>query len=135
MRISDWSSDVCSSDLRRGPSVMRAYRFDRLGAIDDLKLLDIPLSTPVAGEVTVRMRAASLNYRDLLITGNCYPGASPPIVPLSDAVGEIVACGPAVTPWRTGDRVRFSFFRDWIAGPRKARLDRTRVGEGQRGQV
>jgi NADPH:quinone reductase-like Zn-dependent oxidoreductase len=74
--------------------------------------------SPGPGEVTVRIRAASLNYRDLLVrSGKSASGGTGPVVPLSDGAGEIVATGPGVTEWAVGDRVALTFFRDWIDGP------------------
>ena len=73
---------------------------------------------PGPGEVAVRIRATSLNYRDLLVrAGKSASGGSEPVVPLSDGAGEIVALGEGVTNWRSGDRVALTFFRDWLSGP------------------
>ena len=73
---------------------------------------------PGPGEVAVRIRATSLNYRDLLVrAGKSASGGSEPVVPLSDGAGEIVALGEGVTDWRSGDRVALTFFRDWLSGP------------------
>jgi len=72
---------------------------------------------PGPGEVAVRIRAASLNYRDLLVrAGKSASGGSDPVVPLSDGAGEIVALGEGVADWQTGDRVALTFFRDWLSG-------------------
>ena len=76
------------------------------------------IPSPGPGEVLVRIRAASLNYRDLLVrSGKSASGGAGPVVPLSDGAGEITATGPDVTAWTTGDRVALTFFRDWIEGP------------------
>ncbi len=68
---------------------------------------------PGHGEVAVRVRAASLNYRDLILADN------PQIenrVPLSDGAGEIIGVGEGVNDWKVGDRVCVNFFRDWLGG-------------------
>ncbi len=66
----------------------------------------------------MRIRAASLNYRDLLVrSGKSASGGAGPVVPLSDGAGEITATGADVTEWTVGDRVALTFFRDWIEGP------------------
>ncbi|RYX85751.1 NAD(P)-dependent alcohol dehydrogenase [bacterium] len=68
---------------------------------------------PGHGEVAVRVRATSLNYRDLITAEN------PKVenrVPLSDGAGEIAAVGKGVTGWNVGDRVCVNFFRDWQGG-------------------
>jgi NADPH:quinone reductase-like Zn-dependent oxidoreductase len=65
----------------------------------------------------VRIVAASLNYRDLMILRGLYGNAREGLVPLSDGAGEVVAVGEEVTRWNKGDRVAPNFFRDWIDGP------------------
>jgi NADPH:quinone reductase-like Zn-dependent oxidoreductase len=72
---------------------------------------------PAAGQVKVRVRAASVNYRDLLIAKGAYRGgAIPHCIPLSDGAGEVAAVGPGVTRFKPGDRVIGAFFEDWAAG-------------------
>jgi NADPH:quinone reductase-like Zn-dependent oxidoreductase len=78
-----------------------------------LQLVEIEKPDLQSGEVLVKMHAASLNYRDLLNAQN-EPKAG--LVPLSDGAGEVVAVGPGVLPWQSGDRVCGTFFRDWIYG-------------------
>jgi NADPH:quinone reductase-like Zn-dependent oxidoreductase len=79
--------------------------------------------------VLVRIRAASLNYRDLLIaTGRYLRGATYPLVPLSDGAGEIAAIGAGVTSFRVGDRVTTSFFAGWVDGPQTPERAATALG-------
>jgi NADPH:quinone reductase-like Zn-dependent oxidoreductase len=87
---------------------------------------------PKADEVIVRMRACSLNYRDLIISEGGYPGinAGESIVPLSDGSGEVIQVGSNVTKWKVGDRVISSFFQDWIDGPFLAAHMKTALGGG-----
>lgn len=68
------------------------------------------------GQVRVAMRAASLNYRDLLVRKGMDPSALPRLAPLSDGAGEVVEVAPDVTVWQIGDRVMPSFFPDWHEG-------------------
>src|SRR5208337_1604500 len=78
---------------------------------------DRPAPEPGHGEILVRVRATSLNYRDLMIAKGAYRrGAKPNVIPLSDGAGEIVAVGPGVTRFKVGDRVCGAFFPDWAAG-------------------
>lgn len=70
------------------------------------------------GYVLVRVRAVSLNYRDLLMINGLYnPKLPRPRVPGSDAAGEVIAVGPDVTRIRVGHRVTGTFFQRWYNGP------------------
>jgi NADPH:quinone reductase-like Zn-dependent oxidoreductase len=102
--------------MKRGDA-MRAYLIDSTGGIDAVKRVELPEPRPGDGEVLVRVRANSLNYRDLGITrGGYLRNDTRPVVPLSDGAGEVVEVGAGVTRFKAGDRVVASFFRDWIAG-------------------
>jgi NADPH:quinone reductase-like Zn-dependent oxidoreductase len=96
---------------------MKAYEINPAAADGVLTLVDRPDPEPKAGEVLVRMRAASLNYRDLLVADNAYGVSTDNLVPLSDGAGEVVALGTGVTKRRVGDRVAGAFYPDWISGP------------------
>ena len=88
-------------------------------SLDGLVLRDAPEPVPGAGEVLVRVRACSLNYRDQIIPLGLYMGGpvAEDTVPLSDGAGEIVALGEGVTGWAVGDRVAGLFFQNWADGP------------------
>ena len=82
-----------------------------------LKLVDAPVRSPGAHEVLVRVRAASLNRRDIFIIKGQYPmGKRDNIVPLSDGAGEVAAVGPGVTRFHVGDHVAAAFFQSWVSG-------------------
>jgi NADPH:quinone reductase-like Zn-dependent oxidoreductase len=98
---------------------MRAYELQGNG-LETLAAVERPSPRPAAGQVRVRIRAASLNYRDLMIAGGSYGRAGAqrrPLVPLSDGAGEVVEVGPGVASLRPGDRVAGNFFQRWIEGP------------------
>lgn len=98
-------------------AVMKAVELTGIG-FEYVKIGQMPKPEPKAGEVLVRMRAASLNYRDLLMVQGVYSRRKViPIVPLSDGAGAVEAVGEGVTQFQPGDRVIGSFFQDWIAGP------------------
>ncbi|HLP25003.1 MAG TPA: NAD(P)-dependent alcohol dehydrogenase [Acidobacteriota bacterium] len=95
---------------------MKTWQIDRFG-IDALRLADAALPQPARGEVLVRWRAFSLNYRDLVIVEGSYlPQLPMPFVPLSDGAGEIVAVGDGVTDWQIGDRVVGHYVQSWQSG-------------------
>src|SRR6187401_1498119 len=94
---------------------MKSWGIEKHQALERLSLVDQPIPEPSPGEVLIRVRAVSLNYRDLLNVENQRPGnLPPPLVPCSDGAGDVVAVGAGVTRWKVGDRVAGSFFRDWI---------------------
>jgi NADPH:quinone reductase-like Zn-dependent oxidoreductase len=83
-----------------------------------LALESRPDPSPGPGQVLVRIRAASLNYRDLLVArGEYNPKLPLPRVLGSDGAGEVVAAGAGVTRWKPGDRVAGCFFQEWPGGP------------------
>jgi len=86
-------------------------------SLDGLKRTERPEPAPGPGQVRLRVRAASLNYRDLLtVEGRYDPKLRLPLVPLSDAAGEIDAVGPEVDGLRVGDRVATLLNQRWDAG-------------------
>ena len=90
------------------------------GAVGLSNLVLTEAATPVPGpdEVLIRVRAVSLNFRDLDTVRGTYPGGqyALPFIPGSDAAGEIVATGDRVTEFRTGDRVVPNFWQHWQTG-------------------
>lgn len=96
---------------------MRRYVITPGRGADSLALIDCTVPEPGRGQVLVALKAASLNYRDLLIADGMYPGGSDSsIVPLSDAAGEVVAVGKDCTRFTIGDRVAGIFMQSWIGG-------------------
>lgn len=83
----------------------------------EARMTDLPVPEPQAGEVQVRMLAASLNYRDLMLLDGRFPNAVRlPYVPLSCGCGVVTKTGPGVTRVKTGDRVAPTYFQNWISG-------------------
>src|ERR1700681_2854524 len=105
------------SNITASVKKMRVYQLDRPGSLDGLVLAERNVPSPAVGEVLVRVRASSLNVRDLMIINGEYPMPVPPgRVPLSDAAGEIAAVGAGVARFKVGDRVINSFFPNWFGG-------------------
>lgn len=88
-------------------------------SLKDLELREVPDPVAGPGEVLVRVRACSLNFRDQIIPLGLYMGGTVDrdTVPLSDGAGEVVAIGEGVTSVAVGDRVAGIFFQDWMDGP------------------
>jgi NADPH:quinone reductase-like Zn-dependent oxidoreductase len=101
------------------PTTQKQYQLASTGTASyALKLVDAPVRQPGANEVLVRVRAASLNRRDIFIIKGQYPmGKRDNIVPLSDGAGEVAAVGKGVTRFHVGDHVAAIFFQDWLTGP------------------
>jgi NADPH:quinone reductase-like Zn-dependent oxidoreductase len=95
---------------------MKAYEIQQFG-IENLALVERAKPQVEPNQVLVKIRAASLNYRDLLmVTGRYNPRLKLPLVPLSDGAGEVAAVGDKVSQWKAGDRVCTTFFQGWTAG-------------------
>src|SRR3954466_1603678 len=96
---------------------MRVYELQAFG-LENLKLVEHPRPEPGPGQALVKMRACSLNFRDLMVVKGLYNPKMPlPRVPFSDGVGVVEAVGPGVTRVKTGDRVCPIFMQNWIEGP------------------
>ncbi|MEU6888660.1 NAD(P)-dependent alcohol dehydrogenase [Streptomyces viridosporus] len=106
---------------------MRRYRLDGFAGTSSLRLERCDVPVPGPRQVLVRMRAWSLNHRDLLIAHGRYGrDVLPGLVPLSDGAGEVVRSGAEVTRWRPGDAVVGLFLPGWQSG--RPRVDRALGG-------
>ncbi|KAF6803623.1 putative alcohol dehydrogenase, partial [Colletotrichum sojae] len=105
-------------------------------AIDqNLSLETVSRPTPKKGQILVRIHAASLNYRDLLILTSDprYPSATTVdgLVPLGDGAGVIEELGPGESKWKVGDKVINATNSTWKAGQTQASFDgKISVGSG-----
>jgi len=110
---------------------VRAFRsIDQFG-IENLKLVEAEPEQISYGKVRVKMHAASLNFRDLMVAKGLYnPKWKTPlgIIPLSDGAGEVVEVGEGVDRFKIGDRVMASFMPDWVAGEVTEQKAKTSLG-------
>lgn len=115
-------------------TTMRAVELRDTFSIDSLALVERPVPCPGPGEVLVKVKATSLNYRDYLMVIGVYdPEVKLPLIPLSDASGEVVEAGPGVTRVGIGDRVDGIFMQGWLAGPLTAEYPPTALGQHLQG--
>ncbi|WP_437629505.1 zinc-dependent alcohol dehydrogenase family protein [Sorangium sp. So ce854] len=109
---------------------MKAYELRTTGGADVWVPVerDAPQAGP--GQALVRIRAVSLNYRDLLLAkGGYLQPVTQPVIPVSDGAGEVVAVGEGVTRVKVGDRVTPTFFQTWTDGEPAQLRDRA-LGAG-----
>jgi NADPH:quinone reductase-like Zn-dependent oxidoreductase len=108
---------------------MKAYRLHEFGGPDALVCEDVSTPTPGPGQVLVRMRAFSVNYRDLLISKGLYnPKLRLPLIPFSDGAGEVVATGAGAARFRPGQRVAACFMPGWLDGQLDEAASRSALG-------
>lgn len=93
----------------------RAMQLHRPASLDNLLPGHVEAPSPGPGEIKVRVRAASLNFRDGLVVNGFFPVADG-LVPLSDGAGEVIAVGEGVTEFAPGDSVVSTFHPKWLDG-------------------
>lgn len=98
------------------PTLSRTYR--RTKDSKSIELVDEPLPNSLQStEVLIKVHAVSLNYRDVAMLHDTYPGGRIPRgIPCSDAAASVVAVGSAVSNFKPGDRVSPSFFLAFVTG-------------------
>lgn len=95
---------------------MKAFEIQTFG-LKSLTLTERPDPIPGFGQALIKLRAVSLNYRDLMVIKGLYNPKLPlPLIPFSDGVGEVVAVGEGLTRVNVGDRVAGIFFQNWLCG-------------------
>jgi NADPH:quinone reductase-like Zn-dependent oxidoreductase len=116
---------------------MRAYQLPKGGAgIDALAQVERPDPKPAYRQVLVKVKACSLNFRDLgIVRGTYRMPVKENIIPLSDGAGEVVAVGPGVVRVKVGDRVASCFFQRWFGGESTADVHASALGGGIDGML
>jgi len=85
---------------------MKAVVCKNWGAPETLEIMDLPDLTPNFGEVTIKVKAAGVNFPDVLIIQNKYQFKPElPFTPGSELSGEVLAVGDGVTHLKKGDKV------------------------------
>jgi NADPH:quinone reductase-like Zn-dependent oxidoreductase len=115
---------------------MKAVQIQDDFGLEHLTWVERAILPPNDRQVRVRIRAASINYRDLLMIRGQYNRRQPlPLVPLSDASGEVVEVGTNVTRFVVGDRVALCFCPRWTDGdvPRDVAVLRDTLGGPRQG--
>lgn len=108
---------------------MKAFEIQNKFGLDSLTLTERPDPKPSYGQVLIKLRSLSLNYRDLMVVKGLYNPKLPlPLIPFSDGVGEVVAVGEGVTRVKSGDRVAGIFFQKWLAGELTAEKAESALG-------
>ncbi|KAF7291759.1 Alcohol dehydrogenase superfamily protein [Mycena chlorophos] len=98
------------------PPLARQFNVGKVRTIEAMTIVEVPVPRPRATEVLVKVKAVSLQYRDMMIIMGRYPlPYAATTVPCSDGVGEIAAVGEEVTGWQVGDRVMPNFFLDLMS--------------------
>lgn len=94
----------------------RTYQLEQTGNAYQLVKAELPRVPLAPGQVRIKVGAASLNYRDMLIRAGHGGPVRPGLIPLSDGAGTVVEVGAGVTRWKLGDRVAPGFFASWREG-------------------
>jgi len=124
------------ADAPNLPTSACSVRLLRPGSFDGMEVVQGALPSVGPRDVLIRVRAASLNFRDLTIALGHYPGfAAVGIAPLSDGAGEVVAVGEQVTLVGVGHRVAANCFTRWTAGPFEARHHADSLGTNRDGAL
>ncbi len=96
---------------------MKAYQYRMGEPISALRIVDLPMPVAGPGQVLVKMHAAALNFRDILVVTGQFPRSQQEvIIPLCDGAGEVVEVGSGVTTLKPGDRVTPLYNQSWMAG-------------------
>ncbi len=86
--------------------MMKAMLCNAPGGPDTLVLTEMPIPEPKAGEIRIAVKAAGVNFPDLLIIQDLYQHRPPrPFAPGSEVAGIVDAVGRGVGDFRIGDRV------------------------------
>ena len=87
---------------------MRAIRCNQYGPPESLNIEELPDLVPQAGQITIDVKAASVNFPDVLMLSASYQHKPElPFIPGMEGAGTITAVGGEVKNWKAGDKVIF----------------------------
>src|SRR5262249_31583229 len=116
-------------ERRCGGSKLKAYELQDPGGVDAMMLVEKPVPASGPGQVLVKLKAVTINYRDLLTVKGGYGAREKfPLVPLSDGAGVVESVGVGVTSFKAGDRVTGGFFEGWLGGEPSEEKMRSNLG-------
>jgi len=108
---------------------LKAFELEGPGGVEAMKLVEKPAPVPGPGQVLVRLKAATINYRDLLTVKGGYGSRQKfPLIPLSDGAGVVESVGAGATRFKPGERVTGSFFEGWLGGEPSEEKMRSNLG-------
>jgi len=96
--------------------VMKVVRIGNVPSLETLSLVEAPNpSQPGRGEISVELKASSLNYHDYIVCKG-FAGPRDGLIPMSDGAGVVTAVGEGVSEFKVGDHVVSTFFPEWLDG-------------------
>ena len=107
---------------------MRVFQVEGDWGMNNLRMSTREVPQPQSGQVLIRMRTSSVNYRDPIVPERGYGlnTGTLPLIPVSDGAGEVVEIGAGVTRVKVGDRVCPTYFQSWESGePNAYRLSQS----------
>ena len=111
--------------------IVKALEIQEFG-IEKLALVEREMPQLADDEILVKLHAASLNYRDVMVVNGTYnPRMKLPAIPFSDGAGEVFAVGNNVTKWKVGDRVCSVVIPGWVDGGPTAETAKSAIGAGK----
>ncbi|RUZ64218.1 NAD(P)-dependent alcohol dehydrogenase, partial [Mesorhizobium sp. M7A.F.Ca.US.003.02.2.1] len=115
--------------------INRSWQMSGFG-LSRLSQVEGKVPEPGPHDLLVRTKAVSLNYKDkMIVDGVLIPDLAFPFVPTSDAVGEVVAVGSAVSRFQVGQRVLGQVIADWPDGDAPPVLHKHTLGSSLSGML
>lgn len=108
---------------------MRAWQVVGGFGLQNLKINELNSAKLGSNQVRIKVRACSLNFRDLMVIKGLYnPNQPTPFIPISDGAGEIIEIGDQVKDFKVGDKVCGTFSQDWDFGIASDRAQKNTLG-------